>query len=206
MPEDQTPEREPFSTEEIRVILETCGKIPHGIEWQGVCLVSLYGGLRFQDCANLTHGEVDLQAGIIRYRPDNQRKTLKRKKEIVLPMHLRLRAFFEAYPSADKPEEPLFTFLAGRSSGSRGGLSDRFGKMLDQAGIDRGGEKPGARTVNRKSFHCFRHTCATMMANAGISEELRQAIVGHADKLIHWHYSHYEVETLRAAVAVIPEV
>jgi hypothetical protein len=43
-----------------------------------------------------------------------------------------------------------------------------------------------------------------MMANAGVSEEIRMKLAGHASKDVHAGYTHHELETLRAAVAQLP--
>ena len=42
------------------------------------------------------------------------------------------------------------------------------------------------------------------MANAGVSQEIRQRLTGHASKAINDRYTHAELATLRKAVDSVP--
>jgi len=42
------------------------------------------------------------------------------------------------------------------------------------------------------------------MANAGVSQDLRQRLTGHAAKAINDRYTHTELDTLRNAVLLVP--
>jgi len=44
------------------------------------------------------------------------------------------------------------------------------------------------------------------MANAGISQEVRQKLTGHTSAETNKVYTHHELQALRAAVAVIPRI
>ena len=41
------------------------------------------------------------------------------------------------------------------------------------------------------------------MANAGVSQEIRQKLTGHASAQMNAQYTHHELTELRAAVSVI---
>jgi site-specific recombinase XerD len=56
------------------------------------------------------------------------------------------------------------------------------------------------------SFHSLRHSFNSAMANAGVSQELRQRLTGHASKAINDRYTHTELETLRKAVGTVPSL
>jgi integrase len=60
------------------------------------------------------------------------------------------------------------------------------------------------RTISALSFHSLRHTATSLLANAGIAADTRKALTGHADDRVHEGYTHYQLETLRAAVESIP--
>jgi len=60
------------------------------------------------------------------------------------------------------------------------------------------------RTVNSLSFHSFRHTLTSIMANAGVPVEVRQQFTGHASAEMNQHYTHHEIATLRAAIEKLP--
>jgi hypothetical protein len=44
------------------------------------------------------------------------------------------------------------------------------------------------------------------MANAGVSQEIRQKLTGHASAEMNKLYTHHELEPLRAAIATLPSV
>jgi site-specific recombinase XerD len=60
------------------------------------------------------------------------------------------------------------------------------------------------RTVNSLSFHSLRHSFNSAMANAGVSQELRMKLTGHADTATNTGYTHHQLEPLRKAVESIP--
>ena len=57
-----------------------------------------------------------------------------------------------------------------------------------------------SRKFSRKTFHSLRHAFVSRMANAGISEDVRASLAGHADPKETTRYSHLEMETRRKAV------
>jgi integrase len=75
-------------------------------------------------------------------------------------------------------------------------------KVRGEVVRERQGEK--GRSVNSLSFHSFRHTLTSIMANAGVPVEVRQKFTGHASAEMNQHYTHTEIETLRAAVEKVP--
>jgi integrase len=60
--------------------------------------------------------------------------------------------------------------------------------------------------VSALSFHSLRHSFSSILANAGISEELRMTIVGHTTRDMHAKYTHHELARLRDAISVLPRV
>ena len=83
----------------------------------------------------------------------------------------------------------------------------RFKALMVKAGIKvaitaKAGEKGRARSS--LSFHSLRHSFNSAMANAGVSQELRQLLTGHASKAINDRYTHTDLETLRKAVGSVP--
>lgn len=56
------------------------------------------------------------------------------------------------------------------------------------------------------SFHSLRHSFNSAMANAGITQEIRQRLTGHASKAINDRYTHAELETLGNAVGAVPSL
>jgi integrase len=53
------------------------------------------------------------------------------------------------------------------------------------------------------TFHTFRHYAVTEMANAGVPEEVRMRIVGHATRSVHQGYTDIDVKRMAEAVETI---
>ena len=47
---------------------------------------------------------------------------------------------------------------------------------------------------------------ARLLANAGVSADLRMRLPGHKSLVVHQRYSHVELEPLRKAVSVLPRL
>ena len=171
-------------------------------DWKGAIMVALYTGARLRDVVNMRWESVDLQSKWISFRVG------KTKQRLTLPMHDALHDYLLALPAPDNGKAFLFPSLAGKGTGGRSGLSMAFGRIMERAKVrgevarKRAGE--AGRTVNSLSFHSFRHTLTSIMANAGVPVEVRQKFTGHASAEMNQHYTHHEIETLRAAVEKLP--
>jgi integrase len=87
-------------------------------------------------------------------------------------------------------------------------LSEAFKRIMGKAEIvtekrlAASGE--AGRGRNKLSFHSFRHSLNSLMANAGVAQEVRQKLLGHRDADTHKVYTHLDYPALRAAIEVIP--
>jgi integrase len=85
-----------------------------------------------------------------------------------------------------------------------------FYLFMAKAGIDAGviRERTGAagRSVSALSFHSLRHSFNSALANAGVSQELRQKLTGHASADMNAIYTHHELETVRTAIKTLPRL
>jgi integrase len=185
-----------FSPEQVQVLLKTAKG-----DWKGLILLAFYTGQRLLDCANLRWRDVDLVSEFktIRFAV---RKT---GAEIVTVIHPALEDFLLSLPTAKSDDEYIFPTLAGRRASP---LSKQFGELIALAKIDRGVIRKrttfGGRSVSALSFHSLRHSFSSILANAGVSEERRMALVGHASRDMHQKYTHHELERLRDAIALLP--
>jgi len=199
LPEDSEPARQPFSVEQVKALLRAAAG-----DWRGAIMMALYTGARLQDVADMRWESVDLQNKWIAFRVGKTKQRLK------LPMHDALHDFLLELPAPDSGKEFLFSSLAGKRSGGKSGLSMAFRRIMERAKVhgevvrQRRGE--AGRTVNTLSFHSFRHTLTSIMANAGVPVEVRQKFTGHASPNMNQHYTHHEIATLRAAVKKLPSV
>jgi len=174
-------------------------------EWKGLILVAFYVGARFGDCANLRWKHVDLVSEIktIRF---TQGKT---GREITVAIHPALEDYLLKLPAAQSDDDFIFPSLAQRKVNV---LSVLFRRIMDKAHIEqrvireRGDSSESGRKVYALSFHSLRHSFASILANAGVSEELRMALTGHTERETHKRYTHHDLARLRDAVAVLPRV
>jgi integrase len=197
LPEDTDSARQPFTVEQAQAILRAAEG-----DWRGAIMVALYTGARLQDVANMRWESVDLQNKWIAFRVGKTKQRLK------LPMHEALHDFLLELSAPDNGKAFLFPSLAGKGTGGKSGLSMAFARIMERAKVrgevvrERQGEK--GRSVNSLSFHSFRHTLTSIMANAGVPVEVRQKFTGHASAEMNQHYTHHEIATLRAAVEKVP--
>jgi site-specific recombinase XerD len=104
---------------------------------------------------------------------------------------------------------PIFSSLAGKAVGGSSGLSRQFRKIMKKAGIAgrviRYGKGAGRR-IESLSFHSLRHSFNSALANAGVSQELRQALIGHASARDNERYTHRQISLLRTAIEQVPRI
>jgi integrase len=172
-------------------------------DWRGLILIAFYIGARLSDAANLRWQNVDLVSEIktIRFHPR------KGGREVVIVIHPALEDYLLSLPAAVSDEAFLFPSLAQRNAAT---LSNWFRAIMDRAHIEhrqiRERTAKGGRGVSELSFHSLRHSFASILANAGVSEERRMMLTGHTRRDIHAGYTHHELEALRDAVAVLPRI
>src|SRR5262249_39852776 len=143
---------------------------------------------------------IDFSAKLINFT------TSKTKKQVTMPLHSDLEQHLLESPGIGKAF--LFPSLAERSTGGKNGLSGQFARVMARAGIEGKITRHTAegRANSSLSFHSLRHSFNSAMANAGISQEVRQKLTGHTSAETNKIYTHHELEALRAAVSVIPSI
>ena len=168
-------------------------------DWSGAILLGYYTGARLSDVANMRWDAIDWRNKVIRFTPS------KTKKPVTIPLHRDLER--ELLKTAGIGKTPIFPSLAGKITAGKSGLSRGFAAVMKKAGIEGKRLKPGGvRTRSSLSFHSLRHSFNSAMANAGVAQELRQKLTGHASAEMNAHYTHHELEPLRTAVAAIPSL
>src|SRR5262249_3355841 len=199
LPENTDPARQPFNLEQVKALLRAATS-----DWKGAIMIAVYTGARLADVANIRWESVDLQNKWISF------KAAKTKQRLKLPMHDALHDFLLELPAPDNGKAFLLPSLAGKSTGGKSGLSMAFSRIMERAKVrgevvrERVGDK--GRSVNSLSFHSFRHTLTSIMANAGVPVEVRQKFTGHTSAEMNLHYTRHEIATLRAAVQKLPAV
>jgi integrase len=168
-------------------------------DWVGAILLGYYTGARLSDVANMRWDTVDWRNKVIQFTPS------KTKKPVKIPLHRDLER--ELLKSAGIGKTAMFPSLAGKGTGGKHGLSGRFAAIMEKARIEgKRTQASGGRTLSSLSFHSLRHSFNSAMANAGISQEVRQKLTGHTSAETNKLYTHHELEQLRSAVSVIPSI
>ncbi len=175
-------------------------------------LFGLYTGQRLGDLARLTWRSVDLEKNEIRFVA---RKT---GKSTIIPIAKHLRRHIENLPMGDDLEQPLHPEASRivTKEGKVGTLSRQFYEILAQAGLvekrphrkSPKGEKKqiGRRPSSGISFHALRHTATSLLKNAGVSPAIVQEFIGHDSPEINRIYTHMEIETLKGAADLLPDI
>ena len=201
--EDDSTPREPFTLEEIAMLLSSSPSS----DWKGMILFGLFTGLRITDCAKLKAGNIDLDRKVLRVMP---RKTDRKKKIVEIPLHTDIIAFLTENPPSPFPDTDLFSSLSNVSTSGRNGLSASFKKVMINAGVSRNvtrrTEDGAARETATRSYHSLRHTFTSMLANASVSEEVRSKMTGHTESSSHQIYTHLELDVLRDGIDKIPKL
>jgi integrase len=195
--EEDSVEREPFTIEEIKQLVEAASG-----DWKGAILFAYYTGARLGDVANMQRSAIDLEKSLVSFTP--QKTGRKKKNGICIPLHPDLEKQLLNRPGLGNT--PLFPSLARRETGGRHGLSAEFTAVMRKARVH--GEivrhTANGRGNTTKSFHSLRHSFNSALADAGVTRELRQVLTGHASERMNELYTHREVETLRTAIAALP--
>jgi integrase len=170
-------------------------------DWRGVILTGWFTGASLRDITTLRWRQVDLDKGALAY---SRRKS---GTPVLMPLHDDLAAFLTELPATDDPNGFLFPSLAGKAAAGKSGLSMAFKAIMAKAGITGATEEAegkAGRARNALSFHCLRHTCNSAMANAGVPQEVRMALVGQTQAKTNEIYTHRELGPLRAAIELLP--
>jgi len=190
---EETAERSAFTSEQLTKLVNSAEG-----EWKGAILLAYYTGARLRDVANMRWSAVDLKRQLVTFTPG------KTKKPVTIPLHPKLER--QLLKAAGVGKAFLFPSLAGQSTGGKRGLSRQFAAIMSHAGIEGKITRhtDNGRANSSLSFHCLRHSFNSALANAGVSQEVRQKLTGHSSAEMNAHYTHHEIETLRSAIGKLP--
>jgi integrase len=91
--------------------------------------------------------------------------------------------------------------LAGTATSGKRGLSAQFNRIIIKARIDP--QIVDASTIRqfaRLSFHSLRHSFNSVLANAGVNQEMRMRLTGHSNAAVNDDYTRLEMSTLKTAI------
>lgn len=194
----ETPrERETFSLKEIQTLLDHLQLLDE-TDWHTAALLGLCTGQRLTDCTGALWTNIDKTAGPWWVWTLTQKKTGTR---VEIPLVEPLASHLKTLDTGDSLY--LCPSLAFMPSSGNAGLSATFTTFLEGAGIVglHVPKKGKGRGWNSKTFHSLRHTCNSIMANAGVSQDVRRQILGHASEAMNTRYTHMAIATSGTAMA-----
>lgn len=191
--------RQPFTAEDLAKILSHL-RTTRQTDWLTVALLGICTGQRLQDCANATLTDFTAPtktAPAVWHLRQGKTKTLVHIP-IVEPLASHLQSLHT------RPDAQLAPSLHGRPTGGSKCLSSQFSTILESAGVARvkreREEDSKGRSFTDKTFHSFRHTTNSLLAEAGITDDVRRKITGHSSTAMNQIYTHLAASTLANAL------
>ena len=163
--------REAFSVDEEKRVLAECKRVGH--EWYLASMISRWTGLRYGDVARLDWGQFDLEKRSLSVTPS---KTKKHGVKLVLPIADPLLAVLRSCPLHEGFVLPEHSMCYPNP------LEVPFSAILKAAGLD----------AKLFTFHSWRHTFRTRLAEAGVSDDLARRLGGWTNLAMARHYDHSE--------------
>lgn len=213
-PDEAGESKEPFTWQQVILIASACAETrweksdpihTRLADWLTAVTVAAYTGLRLGDVSNLEWRHVDLEAKYIRIEPEKGKR--RHRRRIHVPIHDSLHRRLLEISDENRHEGFVMKTLGDSRIGGRSGLSRQFLRIMEKAGVENPKLRDGlgkGRAFHKYGFHSFRHTFNSLLANAGVSQEIRMALVGHESERTNEIYTHLAEETLRPAVARLP--
>ena len=162
--------RPDFTAAQADAVLTAAKELGH--DWYLASMIALYTGLRYGDVATLQWEKVDFSGRTLTTTPHKTKHSSG--VEVTIPL-----------------AEPLYALLKDGGEGfvlpehgvryeARSRLPVQFSQVLERAGL-----KGTAHT-----FHSWRHTANSRMAEAGVPSEVRQMLCGWTNDEMARHYDH----------------
>jgi integrase len=184
--------KKPFKRDQVRQIL----RVTTDHEWQGLIKFGYYVGARIGNAVSIQWEDINFDTQILTYMPVKQRVD-REAKTLEVPIHPELMAYFIAHR---KECGPVFSRLSKMSVSGKSGLSLTFRSLMNKAGIVPTVKMPKGekgRQVYSLGYHSLRHSFNSDLANLGVSQEIRQKLIGHASETVNDGYTTVEMETFK---------
>ena len=189
-PRNTESQRHPAFTpdEEARVMAAARER---GDGWPLICLISRHTGLRYGDVVTLKWADINLAKGVIDIKP---RKTARHGIRVTIPIETRTLApeLANARKLARGRGYVFPRHARAYLSTGMGPKGSRFSDILDAVDL---------KQSDGYTFHSWRHTFRTRLAEAGVSTETAMRLCGHTDERTSAVYDHADhLAELSAAI------
>jgi integrase len=183
-------ERKPFTAEQEKQIFNYL-TATHMTDWLTACMLARWAAMRLGDAISLTWRCIEWtnSQAVITYAPQKKTRRNGDGKKVVIPAIGPLSEYLKDLYVNHSPSFHLCPTLYNLPS--KNVASTTFARILESAGIDRGLiERDGGNDFHALSFHSWRSTCISWLANAGVDKETRMLIANHDSEKVHAGYTH----------------
>lgn len=181
-----------FTMDEVRRLMAAGREAGH--DWETVMMIGLYTGMRHGDSSSLRWDEVNFTENVILHEPF---KTRKHGIVVRIPLHPSLSKWLMEHRNDSEFVTPQRVGRVGEDKFFDGDKA--FSEILKMAKVEKASERDDL------SFHCFRHTFVSMLAQSGVSEDVRMRLAGHTSQANHAIYTHDDISS-RNAIMSLPEI
>jgi integrase len=168
--------------------------------------IALTTGMRSGEIAGLKWEQIDLEAGVV---------TVGRKAKTragsgrLIPMNGTLRVVLEMHaswytdPKRFGKTQPEWYVFPGRKGRPQAGEKRSLDPTIPMQSMTASWERVRTAAGVQCRLHDLRHTAATKMAEAGVSESTMLALMGHMSRAMLERYSHIRMAAKREAVKAL---
>ena len=172
-------DRNKFSNEEINLIWKQKDD-----KYYQIVLMLLYNGVRISELLDLKKEDIHLEEkyfNVISSKTDNRIRKVPIADKVLL--------FYEDWYDSEPTCEYLLHTEDGNHFKYRNYYDSYFHPLMEQLKIER-------------TPHCCRHTCISLLAEAGVDQAIIKEIVGHsgAMTLTEKVYTHFDIKELVDAI------
>lgn len=191
----ETPRRDLTTTELERILEHMGGNDRCAFLYKVYTCLLADGGFRAGEALGLEWPHLRLEAGLAfvsqQWTKGELANTTKSGKPRIVPLMQRSVDMLMVYRESVGEPLPRFVFCAPRS---------KDGHPIDHANFAKRIFKPAAiaARVEWASPHCLRHTNATLLDEAGVTETERMQVLGHSSRAVNQRYIHAKAENVRA--------
>ncbi|MCP3709956.1 site-specific integrase [Paraburkholderia sp. CNPSo 3274] len=193
---DQRAARLPFTVDEVQTVLKASAGFTGFKYWAP--RIAIYTGMRLEEIGQLAPGDIRVEQGcaLVYVTDEGDGQHVKTAGSVRrIPLHPELLPLVEIARQATGDRIwPMKANAHGRCTGT---FSGKWNKWLRTLGI----------TDKRKAFHSFRHLFKDQLREQGVTEEVSDALTGHAggNRISRGYGAQfYPVKPLRAAIDKLP--
>jgi integrase len=186
----------------------------HRVDRRDDVLVYTNVGLRRREVLLILPEHVDLQKRTVTIRMPRRERNAPRKTGLktdkskrVLPLNDLMTELFRRRLRHAQPGKPLFTDWGSGNRDLNANWARARAWLLERAPSKRDRAELEATLPHSLTFNDLRRTFCSQMKNAGVSLEDCAELLGHEDiAMVKLVYGHTAMDTLRKAVAKLPEM